>query len=520
MEFVKQFKAARHVSTPLVNVRTFDAKSTQNLIRKQVLTKEQLPKTPLLVWDAVTGCRGMNDAGCAELTEWLTGTETEQGVTTVLVEALKLAGRARGDVILFVCNAHLALMGDGGKPNLETLQGIWNLRDDYKANGNMLVLLTAPGFNLPAELVNDVLVLDEPLPTVEQLQAVVMDAYKSAKIDAGPDAETLQKATNALIGLPAFPADQSTAMCLDDKTGKLDTSELWSRKRQVISQTPGCSVYEGTETLKDVAGLESVVNFLRKRMSGKNPPKALLFMDEVEKAFAGTGTDMSGVKTELTGAFCSWFDAEKVEGVQFIGVPGVSKSALAKALGNEYGIPLIIYDLAGMQSSLVGSSGANLRAAQKVVSAISEGRLLVISTCNGVDSLPPEIRRRLGSLGIFFFDTPTDSERSAIWKLYRDKYSIPAEFELPACDGWTGAEIKECCRKADIFGMTLEESSSYVVPVTRSAADRIKALRLTSSGKYLSASKPGVYTFHETADSAPVKPVDSVTGRKIRTEVA
>lgn len=520
MEFVKQFKAARHVSTPLVAVRTFDAKSTQNLIRKQVLTKEQLPVTPLIIWDAVNGCRGLNDAGCAELTEWLTTAEAEQVVTTVLVEALKLAGRARTDVIFFLCNAHLALMGDGGKPNLEILQGVWNLRDDYKANGNMLVLLTAPGFTLPTELVNDVLVLDEPLPTVEQLEKIVLDAYESAKLKETPDAETLRKATDALVGLPAFPADQTTAMCLDNRTGALDVVELWSRKRQIISQTPGCSVHEGTETLKDVAGLQSVVTFLQKRMSGKNPPKALLFMDEVEKAFAGTGTDMSGVKTELTGAFCSWFDAEKVEGVQFIGVPGVSKSALAKALGNEYGIPLIVYDLAGMQSSLVGSSGANLRAAQKVVSAISEGRLLVISTCNGVDSLPPEIRRRLGSLGIFFFDTPNDTETPAIWNLYRNKYSIPAEFELPACDGWTGAEIKECCRKADIFGMTLEEASKYIVPVTRSAADRIRALRMSSSGKYLSASKPGGYTFHETADSAPVKPVDSVSGRKIRTEVA
>jgi hypothetical protein len=31
-----------------------------------------------------------------------------------------------------------------------------------------------------------------------------------------------------------------------------------------------------------------------------------VFLYEIEKAFAGTGTDLSGVKTELTGAILAW----------------------------------------------------------------------------------------------------------------------------------------------------------------------------------------------------------------------
>jgi len=40
-------------------------------------------------------------------------------------------------------------------------------------------------------------------------------------------------------------------------------------------------------------------------------------------------------------------------------------------------------------------------------------------------------------------------------------------------EGWTGAEIKECCRKAHRLGMTLAEASRYIVPVSRSAGEQI-----------------------------------------------
>jgi hypothetical protein len=43
--------------------------------------------------------------------------------------------------------------------------------------------------------------------------------------------------------------------------------------------------------------------------------------------------------------------------------------------------------------------------------------------------------------------------------------------------------------------MSLKQSAEYIVPVARSAADQIESLRQQSSGKYLSASHPGVYEY-------------------------
>jgi len=40
-------------------------------------------------------------------------------------------------------------------------------------------------------------------------------------------------------------------------------------------------------------------------------------------------------------------------------------------------------------------------------------------------------------------------------------------------------------------------ASRYVVPISRSAAEQIKALRQMASGKFISASKPGLYRYEE-----------------------
>ena len=58
------------------------------------------------------------------------------------------------------------------------------------------------------------------------------------------------------IGLAAFPAEQALAMSLVKR--ELDTEDLWERKRQIIEQTPGLSVWRGGETFEDIGGVENV----------------------------------------------------------------------------------------------------------------------------------------------------------------------------------------------------------------------------------------------------------------------
>ncbi len=205
---------------------------------------------------------------------------------------------------------------------------------------------------------------------------------------------------------------------------------------------------------------------------------------------AGTGTDLSGVKTEMTGTILTYVQDREADGSVFIGPPGSCKSATAKATGGTGGIPTIAFDLAAMESSLVEASTERLRTALQIIDAVSQGRMLFIATCNSIASLPPELRRHF-TLGTFFFDLPTADERETIWGIYLKKYDVSGQ--LPNDEGWTGAEIKECCRKAHHLGITLMQAARYIVPVSRSAAEQIKALRQMASGKFISTSTPGVY---------------------------
>jgi hypothetical protein len=479
-EFASAFHAARCVSTPLVAVRTADPASTTHFVIESLKQDRDLP--PLLGWDVMRGLYAVIRDSADELGRVLGDREA---ATVGPADALLLAQQLREDSILLYANAHRFWNEPG------VMQGIWNLRDPFKATGRMLVLLTAPGAIMPTELGQDVLVLDEPLPSTDHLERIVRETFKAAELD-DPERRVIDKAVDALIGLAAFPAEQSLAMSLVKR--ELDTEDLWERKRQIIEQTPGLSVWRGGETFDGLGGLDNVKSFLRALLSGIDPPRVIVFIDEIEKAFAGTGTDLSGVKTEMTGTILTYMQDREADGCVFIGPPGSAKSATAKATGGTAGIPTIVFDLAAMESSLVGASTERLRTALKIVDAVSQGRMLFIATYNSIASLPPELRRRF-TLGTFFFDLPTAEERRTIWQIYLKKYIVSGE--LPDDEGWTGAEIKECARKAHRLRMTLTEASRYIVPVSRSAAEQIKALRQMASGKFISASIPGLYRFEE-----------------------
>jgi len=503
--FIKQFKAANAVSTPLVAIRTFDNANTVASI--QAAYKDE---QAVIVWDCVKGLTATTTKGDTALTKALDKSGIIQETTPQLQQALQAFGTGKDgveDIFVFISNAHLFWT----EPQI--LQGIWNLRNLFKAAGNMLILLVSNGAILPPEIANDFLVMDESLPTKEELEVIVRRTFEDAKLKE-PAKDVIEKAAAALIGLPSFPADQSAAMCLDIPSKTLDINGLWERKRQTINQTKGLSVYTGQDKFDDLGGIKNVKNFLTRVMEGQDAPNTIIFIDEIEKAFAGTGTDTSGVKTELTGTMLSWMEDKQVIGIMFIGLPGVGKSQLPKTLGNKYGIPFIKFDLAGMQDSLVGNSGANLRNAIAVVDAVSGGKVLAIATCNSIDALPPELQSRF-QLATFFFDAPTEEEQASIWATYRTVYKISDNDKLPVAHGWTGREIKGCCEKAYRLNIPLLEAAKYVVPCTISNAHRIEMLRRTSSGKYLNASEEGFY--HYTANEGiEIEAMPAVTGRKMK----
>lgn len=482
---VSQIKAARRVSVPILAITTPDPAATIETIVSSA-TKEDVAK---VVWDVVEGLRPRNDAGKDAIGKMIGEFDATVGNPT---EMLRSARRLAENGILF---AHLA---NRWIVDAAFVQACWNLRDAFKADHRTLVLL-GPSIDLPAELTGDIVVLDEPLPDAEALAEVVREQH--ANCDLKVDDERVTLAVEAVQGLPAFQAEQAVAMSLT--TAGLDLPGLWERKRRQIELTPGLKVLRDPTRFADIGGVPIIKEFLKRIVDGQARPNAILFIDEIEKLLAGafgSGGDSSGVSQDQLGTLLGYMQDNNAVGCIFVGPPGAAKSAVAKAVGNEAGIPTIQMDIGSMKGSLVGSSEANLRNALKVVTSVSNGRSLWIATCNNISELPPELRRRF-TLGIFYFEIPTKEERSAIWRIWLGKYQLKtSRTELPDDEGWTGAEIKQCCDIAWRLGATLKDASQFVIPVSRSAAEQLDRLRKAAEGRFLSASRPGVY---ERANDSP-----------------
>lgn len=507
-ETVNLVDKARVVGAPIIAITTPDQQATIDSImahdKLTTYTAQGGDETDAAAytWDIVDGLVGLNAASDAD-TAWREGLDPVGTVGEAgLIEVLRMARKATGG-IYFVLNAHRVLAPESGQGvNAAISQAICNVRDEFKATSQTLILL-APAIDLPPELQGNVLVIDEALPTADALGVIVRQIHEAAGLDLDDDAAV--RCVDALLGLPAFAAEQALALSL--RRGGVDVDRLWERKRQMVEQTPGLAVYRGTDTLDDLRGIDNIASFVRLIFNGGNPPKAVVFLDEIEKALAGStgGGESSGTSADQLGVILSYMEDNEARGLMFVGPPGAAKSAVAKAAGNTGGVPTIQMDLGAAKGSLVGQSEAQIRAMLKVVTAVSGGSPLFVATSNNIANLPPELKRRF-TMGTFFFDLPTDHERRTIWDLYLDRYGnqtsgaagAPASAGLGLetdfdDDGWTGAEVKACAKNAADLGISLVAAAAYIVPVAKSDADRIERLRTEANGKYIGASVPGPY---------------------------
>ena len=469
-----KIKAIRRVSAPIVAVSTPDPANTVAVICK--LTNG----APKVCWNISQGMTCLNQEGKEALAAITGGGDPTIGNPA---EMLKLALRLPDNTILFVNLANRFI------DNPLFVQGLMNLRDEFKANGRTCILLGV-SFTLPPELTNDVVQIDEPLPDADKLREVIAEVLDSAEMRE--DDDKLIASVEAVQGVSAFAAEQSVAMSLG-KDG-IDLDDLWESKRKQIEQCPALQVWRSGDTFSDIAGYDNVKSFLTKIVSGPGRPNAIVVIEEIEKALAGAGGDTSGVTQDQLGTLLTYMQDKAASGAIFVGPPGSGKSQTAKAVGNEAGVPTIYLDLGGAKGSLVGSSEQNIRHAMKVVSAISNDKVMFVSTCNSIGILPPELRRRF-SLGTFYFDLPTADERRKIWTMYHAKFNLPLgeALKLPSDEGWTGAEIRNCCWLAHLMKCPLVEAAEYVVPVCKAAHEQIESLKCQADGRFISASYRGIY---------------------------
>lgn len=490
-ELIRRFKEARRAQVPIVAIETPDPAQTIS-----VMLQACNGGAPRLSWDIGAGLVGLNDSGRKLATE-LTGGAMVREPDSVL----RLAVRLPENTILFFHNAHRFI------DNVVITQLIWNLRDLFKEDKRTLVLLGVMA-HIPAELKNDVIRLDEPLPDDAELNAICWRQVEAiAGLDWTPDEKMMSRAAAALKGCSAFAAEQLFAMAAGKEQLNLD--DLNQAVQGVIEQTPGLSYDSGPETFDVIGGLEAAKRYGRLLFNGPRRPAVVVRVEELEKAMAGASGDTSGTSSDILQIILSEMEDNGWTGILAYGVPGSGKSLYSKALANTFKARPLRLDANACKDKHVGESGKQIRAALKVIKTIGGKNVFFIASVNKLDTLPPELQRRFRA-GVWFFDAPTAADRKAIWEINRRAFSIPDGEPSPDEEGLTGADIRNICEQSYALGLSLADAREFTVPMKFQSPDAIASCRALAHDRFLDANNGGKYQDPAKASKAPAE------GKRVR----
>lgn len=479
---IDNLNSARKSGVPLIAIVTQDQPAMVGAIEKG------LPQQgPWVRWDCINGLGPLNEEAKKILQGMGDALRDSHRPTMALRLLLTLPPKS----LVFFFNSHPLVCGDRADPTVA--QAIQNLREPFKEDKRSLILLGPSFFDLREELRADVVTLDEPLPTDEQLGTLITELHESASKTL--DKKKLPLMVDAVRGLPAmFTVEQVTAMSFRAKG--LDMDALWERKQNAINATQGLTITKSKLQYADLAGMDVVMDYLNRLQAGPNPFRLVLFWDEIEKMMGGAGgdqTDSSGVSSDQLAVCLKVMERLRWAGIILLGVPGSGKTALAEATSGEFDVPKIEQDFGAMKGRYVGDSEGAIRQAFRVIEGIGGSDVLVIATCNKLKSLPAEFRRRFW-LGLWYFDVPSLTEQEPIKRIYEKKYALDTKGkhgEWPDTLNWTGAEIRNCADLAVRLGCDLKYASRFVVPVAKADPESIDALRDVADGKFLSVNSSG-----------------------------
>jgi SpoVK/Ycf46/Vps4 family AAA+-type ATPase len=142
----------------------------------------------------------------------------------------------------------------------------------------------------------------------------------------------------------------------------------------------------------------------------------------------------------------------------------------------------------------------------RMLVAIGGKDCLFIATANGIDSLPAALRRRLGVLGIWFVDLPDQTERESIGKLQVARHKVTDKKAVPyfkSSEGWSGANIRDCCRGAFKRQVSVEDAARFIVPASIQEGEGLTVLRSRAAGKFLSTAYAGMYHLPSGVEALP-----------------
>lgn len=386
-----------------------------------------------------------------------------------------------------------------GGPNRSLIQFLQNTAIEFRSKEarKIVIAISSDGPDvLPKEIAREFVYVTLPLPDRDEIK-VKVEAMASAlrKDSKWIEPKDMDKVVDACRGMTIAEVSNSLAYSAV-KTKSFDAIVIKRQRAAFLEKVAGVKYVEYSETFDKLLGYDVVKRFVTEYAPPTHP------------------------------------DAK---GILLLGPAGTGKSTLAKSMQGQFGIFMLTCEMAEMTGGIVGETEAKVKAfidAVKVmapcivfIDEIEKGLaglkgfggysgdslnkkamsqflkflqdrpkgVYIIATCNNISDLPPEyVRAERWDTAPFFIDLPNKEEREAILKHYKKEYKVDGKLAQKELEGWSGAEIKACCRLAAMGNCSIDKAAQFIVPISKTMEEDITALRKWAKGRTLPASEAAI----------------------------
>jgi AAA+ superfamily predicted ATPase len=286
------------------------------------------------------------------------------------------------------------------------------------------IIIIASNITIPEELSDVITIIQFKLPQLQEIRRELEKLLKS--LNQAIDYNFIEILAQACQGLSlervrrVLAKTIATYKVIDDRTINLVLKE----KSQLISQTQILEFWSTTENLSYIGGLDNLKNWLNKR-SNSFSEKAINYGLPIPR------------------------------GLLLVGIQGTGKSLTAKAISNEWKLPLLRLDVGRLFGGFVGQSEERVRQMIQISEALApcvlwideidkafqeskgdsgttnrvfstfltwlsekKAPVFIVATANNISLLPLEIIRKGRFDEIFFIGLPTFEERKMIFQIH------------------------------------------------------------------------------------------------------
>ena len=379
------------------------------------------------------------------------------------------------------------------------------------------IIIVGSEVKIPKELQDLITTLQFQLPLEEEIREELNRLVSSLNLQVDSQLfETLIRACQGL-SLERIRRVLSKIIATYKTINENSIQILLNEKKQIISQTEILEYSSVTEKIDNLGGLDNLKDWLKKRKT----------------AFSIQASNY-GLPTP--------------RGLLLIGIQGTGKSLAAKAIANDWQLPLLKLDVGKLFGGIIGESESRLRQMITLAETISpcilwideidkafsateskgdngtSNRVLatftswlsekthpvfVISTANNIDLLPLEIIRKGRFDEIFFLDLPKEEEREEIFKIHLQEFRPNSwqSFEYSklakSSEAFSGAEIRQTIieamyhafyEKREFLTEDICNALEELIPLANLESKQMKNLQnWATSGRIRAASSKRIY---------------------------